>query len=68
MPGADRNVERISVRSLNRMWQLFDQYEAEVNASLLSPSSKADYLLFASFFMRWIDGDFTPGGTLSDGK
>jgi hypothetical protein len=66
MTGADWNGERISVRSRNRMWQLFEAYEKEVNDSLLAPASKNDYIAFASFFMRWIDGEFIPGGTIHD--
>jgi len=54
----------LSARSLSRMWDLFDVYCAEVDASALRPSSKTDYKMFAEFFMRWIDGEFKPGGTL----
>lgn len=46
------------------MWSLFEEYAEEVDSSLLSPSSKKDYKMFAEFFMRWLDGDFTPGGSL----
>ena len=54
---------RASARSRSRMWELFDEYVAEVEASLLTKTSKHDYIMFAEFFMRWVDGDFTPGGS-----
>lgn len=62
MTGADRNVERISVRSLSKVWELFDEYVEVVNSSALAPSSKTDYIMFAEQFVRWIDGNFEPGG------
>ena len=64
MAGADRNGERISVRSLSKLWNLFDEYVEEVNSSALATSSKTDYIMFAEQFVRWIDGDFKPGGNV----
>jgi hypothetical protein len=52
------------IRSMSKIWNLFDEYAEEVNTSLLSDSSKKDYLMFAEMFVRWLDGDFVPGGTL----
>ena len=51
----------ISTRTWNKMWLLFDEYAAEVNASELTESSKRDYISFAEMFVRWVGGDFTPG-------
>lgn len=59
-------VERASARSISKIWILFTEYERVVNDSKLSPSSKVDYIMFAAQFIRWIDGDFIPGGTLRD--
>ena len=56
--------ERATVRSRNKIWNLFDQYCWEVHNSKLADSSKVDYIMFAEMFVRWIDGDFQPGGTL----
>lgn len=55
-----------SVRAINKLWQLFDEYKIEVEESLLSQSSKTDYIMFAEQFVRWIDGDFIPGGHLEN--
>jgi len=57
-------AEKPKLRSIARLWDLFDEYKAEVENSPLSASSKNDYVLFAEQFVRWIDGDFIPGGTL----
>lgn len=41
-----------------------EHYETKVKASKLQPNSQRTYLLHARNFVRWIEGDFTPGGTL----
>jgi len=51
-------------RSLNKMWTLYELYCQEVDNSKLAESSKTDYKMFADFFLRWIEGEFTPGGAL----
>ena len=40
------------------------EYETEVDASKLRPNARYTYLLHARNFVRWLRGDFTPGGTL----
>ena len=40
------------------------RYETEVKASKLQSSAKKTYLLHAEHFVRWLEGDFTPGGSL----
>ena len=40
------------------------QYEAEVDSSRLQPTTKRTYKLHANSFVRWLRGDFIPGGTL----
>jgi hypothetical protein len=57
-------AEAPKLRSIARLWALLDEYKAEVENSPLSESSKTDYVAFAEQFVRWIDGDFIPGGTL----
>jgi hypothetical protein len=57
--------QTISSRLIDKIYELLTEYATEVNASNLSPSSKTDYVLFADQFVRWIDNDFTPGGTLN---
>lgn len=66
MNAAPRRNEDVylPVRSKNKLWLLFDAYCREVDASFLAESSKTDYKMFAEQFMRWIEGEFTPGGTL----
>ena len=51
---------------INRLWELLDDYQREVEDSLLSQSSKTDYIMFAEQFVRWVDGDFIPGGQLEN--
>ena len=40
------------------------EYEKEVDASKLRPGTKYTYKRHANTFVRWLHGDFTPGGTL----
>jgi len=37
------------------------EYEEEVRASNMTPSTKATYLRHAEHFVRWLKGDFVPG-------
>lgn len=53
---------KASNRLISALYDLLDEYIEEVEASNLSPSSKTDYAMFASQFVRWIDHDFVPGG------
>lgn len=38
------------------------QYEAEVGFAPLAEASKRTYLLHADSFVRWLRGEFEPGG------
>jgi hypothetical protein len=46
------------------MVDMFNDYKEEVNESNLAPSSKKDYVIFAEMFVKWVNGDFVPGGRL----
>ena len=37
------------------------RYQDEVEASMLQDSSKQTYLLHSEQFIRWLEGQFTPG-------
>lgn len=41
-------------------------YEKEVKESPLKPNAKKTLIQNARSFVRWLDGDFTPGATLED--
>ncbi len=55
---------RVEAQVLPRVEKALAEYEAEVTASRLKPSSKRTYLLHARHFVRWLGGDFEPGGSL----
>lgn len=40
---------------------VLDEYRQEVNATDMVPSAKETYIRHAEHFVRWMDGDFTPG-------
>ena len=52
---------------LTKLQSLLVEYENEVNRSLadgyLKESTARTYLLHANNFIKWCNGDFTPGGT-----
>ena len=60
----ETNGVKPRLRSINRLYELLDEYIRAVNESPLSDSSKKDYISFAEMFVRWADNDFTPGGQL----
>ena len=57
-------MAKIGSQALAAVKTALKHYEAEVKASKLQPESKRTYLLHAWHFVRWIEDDFTPGGTL----
>lgn len=61
MPNPEEGKVKPRLRSINRLYELLDEYAQQVNASALSESSKVDYVSFAEMFVRWTDNDFTPG-------
>ena len=58
-------MPQINVDALRQVQEALDRYEAEVNESLLARTTKDTYLTHARNFVRWLDDDFEPGGTLS---
>lgn len=42
-----------------------EDYEQEVKTSALKPKSKSTYIRHARHFVRWLQNDFEPGGTLT---
>ena len=57
-------MPKISDDALRQVQEAFGRYENEVNAEALAASSKKTYILHAWHFVRWLDDDFEPGGTL----
>lgn len=57
-------MPKISNDALRQVQEALDRYEEEVNGSSLARNTKATYLLHANNFVRWLDDDFEPGGTL----
>jgi len=57
-------MAEIRPQALAAVKAALEQYEIEVKASKLQPNSQRTYLLHARNFVRWIEGDFRPGGTL----
>lgn len=55
---------QIGPQALAEVKAALEHYETEVKASKLQPNSQRTYLLHARNFVRWIEGDFRPGGTL----
>lgn len=57
-------MAKISQQCLSEIKAAFQRYEQEVEVSKLQQSAKRTYLLHSRNFVRWLEGDFTPGGTL----
>jgi hypothetical protein len=55
---------RTTVPRLNQneqLWQRLDQYFDVLQRSQLAEKSVEDYYYFAECFVRWVNGEFTPG-------
>jgi hypothetical protein len=57
-------MAEITPQALAEVREALERYEKEVETSKLQPNSQYTYLLHAQNFVRWLAGDFTPGGTL----
>ena len=57
-----RKSAETSVEAVLR--EALELYKQEVNESELKPATRKTYLLHAENFVRWIEGNFTPGATL----
>lgn len=54
--------KRIGPLCLEQVEMAFEAYRREVEASQLAPATKRTYLHHAETFVRWMRGDFEPGG------
>lgn len=54
-------MPKISRDALRQVQDALEQYEDEVDDSLLKRSTKHTYILHAQNFVRWLDDDFEPG-------
>ncbi|MDO8749789.1 MAG: hypothetical protein Q7K03_01400 [Dehalococcoidia bacterium] len=57
-------MAEINPDALRLVKAAWERYQEQVEASRLQPSAKRTYLLHSKNFVRWLEGDFTPGGTL----
>lgn len=57
-------MAEIGPQALAAVKAALEHYKTEVTASKLQPNSQRTYLLHARHFVRWIEGDFMPGGAL----
>ena len=55
-------MAKIKKKHLKSVRIALREYEAEVKASGLSPTTKDTYILHATNFVRWLEDDFRPGG------
>ncbi|MDQ6481802.1 hypothetical protein [Dyadobacter sp. LHD-138] len=54
--------------SFSEINRLLEKYMTEIEASELKPLAANIYLTHAKNFVRWIEGEFTPGGRLEKNK
>jgi hypothetical protein len=54
-------TERVRNRLIARVWDLHEEYKAEVVKSALTQSSQYDLIYFSELFVRWLENDYTPG-------
>jgi|HubBroStandDraft_5_1064220.scaffolds.fasta_scaffold215933_2 hypothetical protein len=52
----------VSTKTLQEVEEALREYERDVQASDMTPSTKHTYLLHSTNFVRWLKGDFVPGG------
>ena len=57
-------MPKMDQSTLRKVQEAFEEYVTEVEATSLTDSAKRTYLLHARNFVRWLDDDFEPGGTL----
>ena len=55
-------MQRLSDQALSEVQEALRLYIAEVEKAKLQPSTIQSYLLNAKNFVRWLEGDFEPGG------
>jgi len=57
-------MPRMTPECIREVEKAFREYEREVEDSKLRLSTKNTYLLHARQFVKWLKGEFEPGGTL----
>ncbi len=57
-------MAEIGPQALAEVKAALECYVTEVEESNLSQTSQKTYLLHARQFVRWLEDDFVPGGTL----
>ena len=57
-------MPKINAEALTAVKGALSKYEDEINGTNLSPKSKETYIRRANNFVRWLEDDFEPGGTL----
>lgn len=57
-------MAEIGPQALAEVKAALERFEAEVKASKLQQNSQVTYSAHAKQFVSWLEGDFTPGGTL----
>jgi hypothetical protein len=57
----ESEMAKASPSWLPEVYAALRKYEAEVERAGLEDTTKRTYLLHARNFVRWLDGDFTPG-------
>ena len=59
-------MPKINAEALKAVKGAFSKYEDEINGTNLSSNSKRTYIDRANNFVRWLEDDFEPGGTLKE--
>ncbi len=57
-------MAEIGPEALAEVEAALERFEIEVERSKLSKDSQQTYSSHARQFVRWLEGNFTPGGTL----
>jgi hypothetical protein len=57
-------VQQISAEAMCEVESARARYEEEVKAAGRARSTEDTYLLLTANFVRWLRGEFVPGGTL----
>lgn len=61
---AGRGKRQISEAALKEVSEAYDRYQNIVREAPLSPTTKTTYLLHSHNFLKWLDGEFVPGGRI----
>ena len=59
-------MPKINAEALKAVKGALSKYADEINGTNLRPNSKETYILHADNFVRWLEDDFEPGGTLKE--